>query len=178
MPSPAYPRPSTEEYRPFYHGYVELAPDGDILASLVEQGDRLVAAWRALPTSASGHRYAKGKWSTEEVLGHIADTERLFSYRAMCFLRGVTAAQPGVDQDVMVAHAGSDERGLESLITEFECQRKSNVELFRGLSQAQGDIRGTASDAEISVRALLFILYGHAEHHGRILQERYVTDHA
>ncbi|QDV04568.1 DinB superfamily protein [Planctomycetes bacterium Poly30] len=174
MSTSAYPRPSSQEYHPYYRGYVELAPDGDIVASLEEQGQRLVARWRALPPEMHGYRYEKDKWSAAEVLGHIADTERLFSYRAMCFLRGVTEAQPGVDQDVMVPNSGADQRGIPSLVSEFEWQRRANVELFRGLSQAQGDRRGIASDAEITVRALLFILYGHAEHHAAVLRERYV----
>ncbi|MFT5732701.1 MAG: hypothetical protein ACJA2W_000883 [Planctomycetota bacterium] len=166
-------RPSADESPPYYSGYVALAPDGKIVDALAEQGKRLVGEWRAAPESARGLRYADGKWTTEEVLAHIVDIERVLAYRAMCFLRGVKGEQPGVDQDLMVPRSLANERGLESLVTEFEHQRLANVELFRGLAESLLDQRGVASGGEMSVRALLYILFGHAEHHAKVLAERY-----
>lgn len=166
--------PDSSEYPPYYAGYVDLAPEDAIVDALCDQGARLVKFLSALPPASRGYRYAEGKWTTEEVLGHIADCERLFSYRAMCFLRGVEDEQPGVDQDAMVPRSLANERGLESLTREFEHLRIANVELFTGLGDTEMTIRGRASGGEFSVRALLSILYGHAEHHAKVLRDRYV----
>ena len=166
-------RPAADEYPPYYTHYVELAPEGDLVRALEEQGQALAAEWAALPDAAAGFRYGPDKWSVEEVIGHIVDIERAFSYRTMCWMRGVPDEQPGVDQDIMVPNSGADERGFASLSAEFLHLRQSNVELYRHLTDAQFQVRGRASGAEFSVRALACVMFGHAVHHASVIHERY-----
>ncbi len=173
MSNPFEARPTADEYPSYYANYVDLAPAGDLLAALQSQGEALSQAWRDLPAIAGGFRYGDGKWSVEEVIGHVIDIERVFSYRAMCFLRGLPEEQPGVDQDIMVPNSAADDRGFASLSAEFHHLRQSNVELLRHLTDSQLQVRGRASGGEISVRALACILFGHAAHHAGVIDERY-----
>ncbi len=169
-------RPSADEFQPFYGPYLELVPDGDVVEHLRTQGETLVKAWRALPDAARGYRYATGKWTVEEVIGHVVDVERVFSYRAMCFLRQLPAEQPGVDQDIMVPNSRANERGLDSWINEFEHLRASNAELFGSLTDDECMVRGRASGGEVTVRAVIGMIYGHAQHHANVLSERYQVE--
>ena len=173
MSKALHARPTADEYPVYYTPYVDLAPAGDLIEALEEQARTLSSAWKGLPDAARGFRYGDGKWSVEEVVGHIIDIERTFAYRAMCALRGLTEDQRSVDQDIMVPNSGANERGLESLSAEFLHLRLSNVELFRHLTEAQSQQRGRASSGEFSVRALICILYGHAAHHDGVIDERY-----
>lgn len=175
MSNALHARPAADEYPTYYTTYVNLAPPGDLIEALEEQGRALARSWEELPAAAHGFRYADGKWSVEEVVGHVIDIERTFAYRAMCALRGLTDMQPSVDQDIMAPNSGADERGLKSLGAEFLHLRLSNVELFRHLTEAQSQLRGRASGGEFTVRALACILYGHAVHHATVLDERYAS---
>lgn len=120
------------------------------------------------------HRYAAGKWSIKEVLGHLTDAERVFSYRAMRFARNDQQALPGFEQDDYVAAAGSDARPWSDLIAEFEHVRRASILLFRGLSPEAAMRSGVASNASVSVRALGYIIAGHELHHMAILRDRYL----
>lgn len=173
MSHPFTSRPTADEYPPYYQSYVSRAPKGDLLAHLEEQGQTLARAWGDLPEAAKGFRYGPNKWSVEEVIGHVVDIERAFSYRAMCFLRGLPEEQPGVDQDIMVPNSSANARGFASLSSEFLHLRKSNVELFRHLTDAQCRTLGRASGGEFSVLTLACILHGHAAHHADVIEERY-----
>lgn len=175
MSNALHARPTADEFPAYYTVYVNQAPPGDLIEALENQARGLASAWGELPEKARGFRYADGKWSVEEVIGHIIDIERTFAYRAMCALRGLTEEQPSVDQDIMVPNSGADERGIESLSAEFLHLRLSNVELFRHLTESQAQLRGRASGGEFSVRALACILYGHAVHHADVIEERYAS---
>lgn len=170
--TPGAPAPGT--FPAYYAPYVEAHPGGDVVEALAEQLPRLMAALRAVPADKTAYRYAEDKWSIEEVVGHIVDIERTFSYRAMCFTRGLgNIDQPGVDQDVMVPASGADARGLASLCDEFEPMRLSNIALFRSFGDAELALTGRASGATFDVRTVITILYGHAEHHLKVLADRY-----
>ena len=175
MSKPLASRPDANEFPSYYSHYVELAPAGDLVEELDNQGRELSRVWAELPAAAQGFRYGDGKWSVEEVIGHVVDIERAFSYRAMCFLRGLKEEQPGVDQDTMVPNSGANERGFASLSSEFLHLRQSNVELLRHLTGEQLSQRGRASGAEFTVRALACILFGHALHHAGVIDERYAS---
>lgn len=168
-------RPGAADFAPYYSQYVDLVPGGEIAPLLEEQGARLDAMLGSIPGERAGHAYGPDKWTIAEVVGHIVDIERVFSYRILCFCRGMGDVDlAGIDQDVMVPASGANARGLASLAEEFRHLRASNVTLLRSLSDADLDSRGRASGVEFTALAAAFVMYGHAEHHGRVLAERYL----
>jgi hypothetical protein len=167
-------RPRPEELGAYYHGYVDLVPAGDVLALL---GDGL-AETRALLArfgeARGGHRYASGKWSVKEIVGHLIDAERVFAYRALRMARGDATPLAGFEQDDYVARAGSDRRTLADLGEELGLLRQANLCFFRSLEPAAWERRGTASDNPFVVCAFPYLLAGHEAHHRRVLSERYL----
>lgn len=167
-------RPAKTEYADFYAGYVDCVPEGEIRSLLREQLDTAVDLFRGIPQAKYGYRYDPGKWSTKEVLGHIIDTERIFSYRMLCFARGDVTPLPGMEQDDYVAGASFDDRDWENLVEEFEHLRQANARLGDSFDDAVLERRGVASECEFTVRAVLYIMVGHVAHHLNVLRERYL----
>lgn len=169
-------RPTPDEYAEYYREYVERLPDGDILALLEREGTGFAAFARGIEAARWDHRYAPGKWSIKEVVGHIIDCERVFALRALAFARGDDTPLPGFDQDAYVAAANFASRDSDSLVSEFEHVRRATLDLFRSLDDAAWSRRGTANACEFTVRAIPWILAGHLDHHARVLQERYLKE--
>lgn len=167
-------KPSADEAPAYYFQYIDLVEPGDIREVLERQGRSLGALLRSLPEGSAALRYAPEKWSLAEVVGHISDTERVFALRAMWFARGFEAPLPGFDQDAAVISSQAQARELSSLIEELEAVRRASTTLFRGLPEGAWSRRGVANGREFSVKAVAFMLVGHAEHHVRILNERYL----
>ncbi len=167
--------PGAGEYREFYAGYVERVPPGDIVQRLRTQLDGTLALVTELPPSGADYAYAPGKWSVKQVIGHLADTERIMSTRAVCFARNEPAPLPAFEEDAYVAAAGFERRSLESLVEELRAVRASTIALFDGLPPEAWTRRGTASGHPITVRALAWIIAGHELHHRSVLEERYAT---
>jgi len=167
-------RPAAAEFAPFYAGYIDAVPDGPVLDVLATQGDEVQRAFGE-PASDGwpDHRYAAGKWSVRELLGHIVDAERVFAFRAMAFARGDDAAYPGMDQDTYVSAGRFGERSLESLLQEARHLRAADLALFSSFDEAQLDAVGTASGSPMSARALLFAIAGHERHHLDVLAQHY-----
>jgi hypothetical protein len=168
-------RPEPTEYAPYYGKYISLVPHGDILTTLDQQLDDTLSLLRGITESQSAFRYAPDKWSIRELVGHIIDTERIFSYRALRFARKDETPLPGFDQDVFNENASFDDYPLVELASEFEHVRRSTIFLFKHLEADAWLRRGIASDNEVSVRALAFILAGHELHHVGILRTRYLV---
>ena len=168
-------RPAETEYAPFYAGYVSLVPESDVLAVLEEQKDAFRRLAVGVPKDRERHRYAEGKWSIREVVGHLVDAERVFGYRAFAFSRGEKAALPSFDENEYVAASGYDEVPLAELVRELVAVRDANLAVLRRLSDAEWTRVGTASGKLVSVRALGFIMAGHPRHHLAILRERYAV---
>jgi len=166
-------RPESSEYASFYAGYVARVPEADVLAVLQKQRDEIRDLARALPAAKETFRYADGKWSIREVLGHLIDGERVFGYRAFCFSRGEQAPLPSFDENQYVAAAGAGQVPLAELASEFAAVRDANLAFLRRLSAAEGARVGTASGKPISVQALAYIMAGHPRHHVAVLRERY-----
>lgn len=173
MSQPSIAPPVADEYAPFYSGYVALAREQDPLALLRSQRDSLRAMCASLTEEQALARYAPGKWSIKEVLGHLADTERVFSYRIFRISRGDTTPLTGFDQNAYVAAARSDERPLAELLEEFLSVREATLRLVLGLTPEELARRGTANEAPVSARALVYIAAGHVAHHIRILRDSY-----
>jgi len=166
-------RPEDNEYAPSYAGYIALVPGHDAVAALEAQRLHMMQMLSARSEREGNFRYGPGKWSVKEVLGHMADAERVFTYRAMRIGRGDQTALPGFEQDDYVKNGGFGDRKLADLAEEFAAIRAASIALFRSLNDTAWMRRGTASDKEVSVRALAFMTAGHELHHQRILEERY-----
>jgi len=166
-------RPAASEYAPFYHGYVEAVPDGDIVELLRSGGRELVEAIGRIPEDRGGFRYGPEKWSIREVLGHLIDAERIFSYRALRVGRGDHTPLASFDENEYVKTAGSDARTIADLVRELAAVREATVLLFESLPDEAWGEHGVASGKDVSLRALAYITAGHARHHLRILRERY-----
>jgi uncharacterized damage-inducible protein DinB len=173
MASSLRTRPAASEYAPFYQGYVASVPEGDVVTLLRQSGRELLDTVAAIPEDRGGFRYADGKWSIREVIGHLIDAERIFTYRALRIARGDITPLAAFDENEYVKTAGSDGRTLSNLAREFGALRESSVQLFESLPDDGWGRFGVASGKDISVRALAYITAGHAMHHLRILRERY-----
>jgi uncharacterized damage-inducible protein DinB len=173
MSEATFRAPTEDEYAFFYRGYVEAARDGDLPVLLREQPARLRAAVRPLSEEDGLRRYEPGKWSVKEVLGHVADAERIFAYRLLRVARGDETPLAGFDQDAYIRNGSFDLRPLASLLADFDTARAATLALVDGLEPAALDRRGTANGAVVSALALVHILTGHAQHHLRVLGERY-----
>lgn len=168
------PRPNPDEYGAFYTGYIGRVPEGaDVFALMEQQPTDLRALLRGVTDEAASARLTPTEWSIKEVLGHICDTERVFSYRAMRVARGDTTPLPGFDQDDYVNATNFNARSLVSLLDEFAALRQANLLTFRPLTEAELIRRGTASSNPITPRALLFMMAGHVLHHVESLKANY-----
>jgi len=174
MPTPTNMRPHETEVPAYYRGYLSLVPDGEVVDQLQRQLDETVGMLADLSEDQARFRYAEGKWSIKEVVGHLCDTERVLSYRAMSFARGEEGSLPGFEQDDYVPHGEFDRRPLEDLLAELRAIRDATVHLFRSCSEMQWSSHGTANGVEFSVRALAWIIAGHELHHRTILRDRYL----
>lgn len=173
MSAALIPRPAASEYGPFYKNYISQVPDGDLLTILDDQRRDTQRLLGALPEAKALHRYAPGKWSVKEVVGHVTDSERVFSYRALRFARGDAQPLAGFDETAWVPAAAFDRRSLPDLLVELEAVRRATIALFRGCDAAALARKGMANNLEITVRALAYVIAGHERHHVGILRERY-----
>lgn len=167
------PRPGADEHLPYYGKYIILVPGDDALTTLATHVDSWAPALRALTDAQALHRYAPGKWSVKETIGHVCDGERVFAYRALRFARADATPLPGFDENAWVPFSGADRRTVTELVDELQAVRAATVAMFRSFDPEQLARRGLANDATISVRALAWIAAGHAIHHQTILRERY-----
>jgi uncharacterized damage-inducible protein DinB len=166
-------RPEPTECAEYYANYVSKVPGADALGVLESQRLQMVQLFAGRSERDGSFRYAPGKWTVKEVLGHITDTERIFTYRALCIARGDQTPLPGFEQDDFVKNGGFGERTLAGLADEFDLVRSASIALFRSFPEEAWSRRGIASEKEVTVRALAFITAGHQIHHRLILEERY-----
>ena len=168
-------RPAVAESGDYFKRYIDQVPAGDVIEILEGQLAELSQLIRGLPEGAHQFSYGADKWSINQLLGHILDSEWIFSSRSLWFARGNPGPLPGMDQDEFVAGADFDQRTLTDLIGEFEHVRRAALALYRSFDEDTLNRSGIASDCKLSVRALMFLTAGHVTHHLRILRERYLT---
>jgi uncharacterized damage-inducible protein DinB len=167
-------KPGEGEFLPYYERYIALVREGDVLATLEAQMTETQSLLRTLPASISTYRYAPGKWSVNEILGHMIDSERIFAARALRFARNDPTPLPGFEQDDYVRNSKFDAYPLAELASELDGVRRTSVSLFKHLEEPAWMRRGTANNAEVSVRALAYIIAGHELHHRQMLLARYL----
>jgi hypothetical protein len=167
--------PTPEEYAPFYADYIERASlQNDIQSALSNQIEEILNAIDSLTEAQARFKPGPEEWSIKEVIGHLNDVERVFSYRLLRISRSDPTPLPGFEQNDFVRAAGFDHYPLKELIDEFELLRRANILAIRHLSDEAIDRRGTASGATISARALIYMMVGHVDHHMASLHEKYL----
>ena len=167
-------KPRPDEFNPYYARYINLVPDGDPVEMLESNWRETRAMLSAIPEERASYRYEPGKWSIKEVLGHVIDAERIFTYRALRIARGDTTPLPGFEQDDYARSSGHDSVSLASLIEEMDAVRRASILLFKHLAPDACTRRGTASGNPITVRALAWIIAGHEVHHRSVLKQKYI----
>jgi hypothetical protein len=166
-------RPDSTEYGSWYAGYVGNVPEEDVVSAIETQSSETQKLLASLDDARGMYRYAEGKWSIKEVIGHLTDAERVFGYRALCFSRGDENPIAGFDENAYILTAGYDSWKIGDLAELYALTRRANIVLFRNLAAEAWDRRGTASNTPVSVRALAYIIVGHERHHLGVLRERY-----
>jgi hypothetical protein len=150
-------RPGADEHAPYYATYTGEAPAGDVVVAMEKQATDMATLLKGIPEARGGHRYAEGKWSIKEVIGHVTDTERVFAYRLLRFARGDATALPSFDENLTAKGSEADARTLADLGEELAAVRRATVTLIRPMQDVQMMRRGTASGKEISARALAWM---------------------
>lgn len=166
-------RPEPDEYPESYRSYIARVPKGDLLAHLARHIEDTRALLAPLPPEKARFRYAEGKWSVTEVVGHVTDAERIFAYRALRIARGDSTPLPGFDENAYVPAARFDRRPLAEVLDELAAVRAATLALLRSLDAEDFARRGVANGLTISARALAYVIAGHELHHLSVLRERY-----
>jgi hypothetical protein len=168
-----YDRPPADEYFEYYGMYIDRVPNGDAIATLEQEWETTRQLLESVPEDRETYRYAPGKWSVREVVGHCLDVERVFGVRALHFARGDEAPLPSFQQDWWAQEAGADDRPLQDLIAEWDAMRRSHVLMFRGIPEPSRLRSGIASGRSFSARCIPWIMAGHEIHHRTVLEELY-----
>lgn len=166
-------KPTAEEYAPAFAGYIARVTESDVLGVLAGQPEELRALARTIAPEREQYRYAAGKWSVREVVGHMTDVERVMGYRAFAIGRGDRTHLPGFDDPAYIAASRYDERSLRDLVEDFVLVRAANLRVLEAFDPAEWVRRGIANENTVSVRALAFIMAGHFRHHMESLKSKY-----
>jgi len=161
------------DYAAYHEGYVQLMKDQDVLKVLQRQRNTLSDLISAIPEEKARYAYAPGKWTVSQLLQHVIDTERIFTFRLLALCRGEQQPIPGFEQDDYANTVDVSGRSLEDQRKEFESVRDAALTLVHSISSAEGERRGTVSGYPLVARALPVLMAGHVEHHVRILKDRY-----
>jgi hypothetical protein len=169
------PRPDLSRVPEYYHNYINQVPESDLMEAFRIQTPSFNRFLKELPADMIDYRYAEGKWTIKEMLQHIIDAERIFSYRALCFARKDATPLPSFDENEYAANAKADKRNWNDLQEEFNSVRRSTEILFASFDKEQLETSGTASGHSNYVLGIGFILAGHVNHHLKIIRERYLA---
>ncbi|MGE5681771.1 MAG: DinB family protein [Bacillota bacterium] len=170
-----FKRPGENEYSDYYKSYIALIPEGtNIIQALEKQLEEFTEFFSSIPEDKAGYRYAEGKWTIREVLGHLADSERIFTYRALRISRSDDTPLPGFEENDYVAQSNFNNQTMKDLLDHLRYIRMSTISLFKSMDETMAEKVGVANNHKISVRALAYITAGHAWHHIAIIKERYL----
>lgn len=167
-------RPAESEYGAYYGRYISLIEGEDIISALGEQLSDFLSLLQNISEEQAESRYAPGKWSLKEVVGHVLDFERIFGYRALMIARVEGSVLPGCDQDELMKGADFGVYQLSDLAREFEQVRRANISFFSHLGEDAWRHMGVASEQAVSTRALAYILAGHEAHHAQVIRAKYL----
>lgn len=167
-------KPANGEYPAYYRNYINLVKEGSLKEILLKQLEEMTILISHVNEEQAYYRYAEGKWTLKEVIGHITDTERIMAYRLLRFARGDQTALAGYDDESYVLEATFHSRSIPDLLEEFIAVRHSTISLIKSLPEKSWNRKGIANNGEISVAALAYIIAGHELHHRRIIEEKYL----
>jgi uncharacterized damage-inducible protein DinB len=167
-------RPDLNRVPPFYHNYINQVHEEQLSQALQKHQIEALEFLNELPADKWTYRYAEDKWTIKELVQHIIDTERIFSYRALCFSRKDETSLPGFDENVYVQNSNANNRNVEELLAEMEIVQKSSIALLESFTEEQLEASGVANNNPIYVKAIGYILVGHTRHHLNIIKERYL----
>jgi len=168
-------KPTASEYPAFFSKYIELAHSDNLMQELKLNSIKTIELLEGITDEQASFRYATGKWSLKEVVGHMVDTERIMSYRTLRIARGDVTPLPGFDENALVIHAGFSELAIQSLLQDFSIVRQATLSLLEQLPSHAWSRVGIVSNNEITVRSLGFIIVGHELHHRKVIVERYLS---
>lgn len=165
-----------EEYHSYYAQYIEdlASNDKSIIENMIFYGEILKKFLSEISIEKESYRYADGKWTIKELLQHVIDTERIFCYRALRFARNDKTALHSFEHDDYNLVSNANNRTMKSLLSEFDSVRKSSISLFESFNNEMLKRTGVASGNNMSVRAIGYLISGHANHHLNIFKERYL----
>lgn len=162
-------------YPSYYERYFALVekekPIDEIWLSAMQDG---LAFWNYIAEENADFRYAEGKWSIKEILGHVIDTERIFIYRALCISRGETKVLPGFDHDKYVDKSGAHYRPWVSLLQEYQSVKQASLDFILSLNKQQWQTQGQSETNTIAMVAFAYVIPGHDKHHQNIVRDRYL----
>lgn len=167
-------QPNKGDYSAFFSTYLKLVSGNNYEEQILNQTDSILSVFHEKSLEWAEKSYEEGKWTPKEVLGHLIDTERIMTFRALCFARGEKSSLPGFDQDPYVLNARFGQVPTELLLEDFQAQRKALLTMIRILPEDSLDLPGRANGNSITPRALFWIIPGHFNHHLTILKERYI----
>ena len=162
------------EFNPYYKTYIDSVGEATLMEALHEGMQTTKAFFRAIPNQKLEFRYAEGKWTPKEILLHIIDTERVFSYRALSFSRSQNPDLPGYDEGEFAQNSKANSRSMEQLVHEFTTVRSATISLFSSFSNEVLRRAGRANGSVLSVRAAGFVICGHEKHHIEVVKARYL----
>jgi hypothetical protein len=168
-----YPRSFDRDNPTGYELYISKVAQNDLITALKKSGKEFSDFIKNIPKNKLDYRYAEGRWSIKEIAAHVIDGERVFAYRALTFARNDKNQLPGFDETLWTPESNAANRSMEALITEYTHVRNSTISLAESLSAEMSLRKGIANGKEISVRALLFVIPGHEQHHLGVIKERY-----
>jgi|SRR5689334_8317122 len=167
-------RPDLSRVPEFYHKYINQVPDDDLMTAFKNQTPITIKFFETIPANKINHAYAEGKWTIGEMLQHIIDAERVFSYRALRFARRDPTPLPGFDENLFAENAKADKRSWNDLLEEFKIVRRATEWLYRSFDEEQLNASGTSNNSEVYVLAFGYISVGHAIHHMNVVKQRYL----
>ncbi|WET02706.1 DinB family protein [Flavobacterium sp. YJ01] len=162
------------EYAGHFGTYLKQAGEGKLIEELEISLHEFIRFVQNIPMDKFDYRYAEGKWTIKEIIQHVIDTERIFAYRALRFSRNDKTPLPSFEEQDYADNSNANSRSIQELLTEFSAVRHSNLLFYKSLSDEQLKRIGTASNNQISVRALGFVIIGHQKHHQKVFEERYL----
>ncbi len=168
-------RPEAGEYPVYFEAYVSRVAGSDLLPELEKGCRSLVDFFSSIPADKHNYRYAEGKWTIKEILGHVIDAERIFAYRALRFSRNDGTALPGFDEDAYVPQSNAANRTMEHLLKEYTAVREASIAFFESLSEEMSLRQGNSNGKSVSVRAFGYMIQGHQQHHIDVILQRYLV---